>query len=223
MTETPQNAATVSDNPQPPAKTSGLAIVGLILGIVAILGSWIPILNNAAFFIAILGLIFGIIALVSIMKGKSSGKSMAIAAIVVSIVAGGIVLVTQHMFSEAIDEVVKEVDENLDKATGDATDEVLANSLDVQIGTFEATTDEYGFTETKLTVTVTNKLDEKKSFDVTIEAADADGNRMDTDTVYVSDLAPGQSYSEDIFTLVSSDDVEKYQNATFKAIEASEY
>lgn len=223
MDNNQQTPLATHNQAQSASKTSGLAITGLVLGIVGILGSWIPILNNVAFFIAILGLIFGIIGLVVTLKGTRTGKGLAIAAIVISVVAGGVVLATQYMFTKAVDEVSEEVDKELDKMSGGATEDILANSLDVEIGTFEATTDEYNFTETKLPVTVTNKLKEAKSFSVTVEAADTDGNRINTDIVYVDNLAPGQSYSSDIFTLVSSDEVEKYQNATFKVIEASEF
>ena len=46
-------------------RTSGLAIAGFIIAILAILGSWIPIVNNVSFFFAIISLVFGIIGLVA--------------------------------------------------------------------------------------------------------------------------------------------------------------
>ena len=52
-------------------KKSGLATAGLVLGIVGICLSFIPILNNASFFLGILALIFGIISLV---KKTSKGN-----------------------------------------------------------------------------------------------------------------------------------------------------
>ena len=35
--------------------TSAMAIAGLVLGIVALVTSWMPILNNGSFFLALLG------------------------------------------------------------------------------------------------------------------------------------------------------------------------
>ena len=89
----------------PPVKqsTSGLAIAGLVLGIVAALTSFLPIINNASFFIALLGLVLAIAGLVSTRKGKHSGKGIAIAGIVLGIVSAAIVLATQAMYSAAID------------------------------------------------------------------------------------------------------------------------
>ena len=61
-------------------KKSGLGITALVLGIVAIVGSWVPILNNFSAFLAVLGAIFGIIGLVVIAKsnGAKGGKGIAI-------------------------------------------------------------------------------------------------------------------------------------------------
>lgn len=67
--------------------TSGLAVAGLVLGILAILGAFIPLLNILTFPFAILGLILAIIGLLGINKGKHTGKGVAIAGIVLGAVA----------------------------------------------------------------------------------------------------------------------------------------
>ena len=51
-------------------RKSGLAIAGLILAILAILGSWMPIINNVSFLFAVIALVFGIIGFIAIKKGK---------------------------------------------------------------------------------------------------------------------------------------------------------
>lgn len=63
------------------------------------------------------------------------------------------------------------------KATGASTEEVLANDANVELGNFEVTKSSYGVTNTKLTIKVTNKTSEKKSFSFHIEAVDATGER----------------------------------------------
>lgn len=50
--------------------TSGMAIAALVLGILAILTSFLPIINNGSFFLAALGLIFAVVGFVGIRKGK---------------------------------------------------------------------------------------------------------------------------------------------------------
>ncbi len=195
------------------SKKSGLATAGLVLGIIGICTSFIPIVNNASFFLGILAVVFGIIPLI-----KKVSKGKAITALILGVLAVVITLSLQNSWSKSLDEL----SDDLDTMTGGNTQEVLKN-VDVQIGDFEATTDKYGWTETKLTVIITNKSDEKQSFDIEIEAIDADGNRIDTDYIYANDLAAGQSQSFNLFEYVEDDVLEDMKKATFKVFEASMY
>lgn len=195
-------------------KKNGLATVGLVLGIIGVCTSFIPIINNIAFVLGLIGAIFGIIALT-----KKTNKGQAIAGIILCILAAVITINSQKALSNSLNEVSS----TLDKATGSSTEEVLKNDVNVELGKFEAIKDSYGLTDTKLTVRVTNKTSEKKSFNLHIEAVDASGARINEDYVFANDLASGQSQSFDIFTLVTSDKIEAMQNATFKIVEASVY
>lgn len=101
--------------PQAPAAqvskgTSGLGITSLVLGILAILTSFLPIINNGAFILALLGLVFGIAGIISTRKGKKGGKGIAIAGTILNILSLIIVLATQSMYSAAIDEAVDELE-----------------------------------------------------------------------------------------------------------------
>ena len=58
------------------------AIVGLVLGVLAIVMSWMPIINNFAFVIGGIGLVFAIVGLVGVLRGKKAGKGLAIAALI---------------------------------------------------------------------------------------------------------------------------------------------
>lgn len=90
--------------PEPGEKgTSGLAVTGLVLGIVAIATSFMPIINNVSFFIAIVGLILAIVGLVGINKGKKKGKGMAIAGLVLNVIAFVVVLASQAFYSSVLD------------------------------------------------------------------------------------------------------------------------
>lgn len=195
-------------------KKSGLATAGLILGIIGICTSFIPIINNISFVLGLIGAIMGIIALI-----KKMGKNQAIAGIVLCILA---VIITVNS-QKALTDTLNEVSTNLDKATGSSTEEVLKNDVNVELGNFEVTEDNYGLVNTKLTVKVTNKTGEKKSFNLHIEAVDVSGARIDEDYVYANGLASGQSQNFDIFAFVSSDKIDAMKNATFKIVEASVY
>jgi len=194
-------------------KKSGLATAGLILGIIGISTSFIPVINNASFVLGILAFIFGIIRLI-----KKNAKGKAIAAVTLGILSVVITISLQNSWSNALDDLSNE----LDTMSGNNTEEVLKN-VDVNIGEFEVKTDEWGLNETKLTVKITNKTNEKKSFDFTVEAVAEDGSRIETDYIYATDLAAGQSQSFDIFTYVSDDKLKDMKSATFNVVEASMY
>ncbi|RYQ12504.1 hypothetical protein PG2093B_0080 [Bifidobacterium pseudolongum subsp. globosum] len=89
---------------QPPTKMSVCGIIGLVLGVLAIVLSFIPIINNAAAVLGCVGAILGIIAIVGTFRGKKSGKAIAIVGTVLSVLAVVITLSMQASFSKAIDE-----------------------------------------------------------------------------------------------------------------------
>jgi hypothetical protein len=193
---------------------SGFGTTSLVLGIIGICTSFIPIVNNLSF---LLGLIGGIFAIVSLLKKASKGQ--AIAGIILCVLA---IIITVNS-QKALADGLNEVSSNLNKATGASTEEVLKNDVNVELGNFEVTKGSYGITNTKLTVKVTNKTSEKKSFSLHIEAVDSTGTRIDDGYVYANDLGAGQSQNFDIFTLVTSDKVDAMEKATFKIVEASMY
>lgn len=190
---------------------SGLAIAGLVLGIIGVLGSFIPIVNNATFVLTLIGLILSIIGLT-----KSSKKAMAIAAIILSVVAMVTTLGLQAKWSNDLNNVSKKVNKSLDNYSGKSTDKILKNYLAVELGQLQVSTDEYGITNTKLTVSVTNKAKVKKSYELIIEAVDASGNRVMEDYVYANDLAPNQNASYDIFSYIAESKLEAMKAATIK-------
>ena len=192
---------------------SGLTTAGLVLGIVGVCTSFIPIINNISFAMGILSVIFGIVSLV-----KKVGKGKAITAIILGILAVVITVNSQQELSNSLDTVSKD----LDKAVGNNTEEVLKNDVEVSLGKFEVKKEEY-FTDTKLTVKVTNKMAEKKSFSIHIEAIDEKGERIGEDYVYANDLNAGQSQSFDVFEYVESEKIEQMKKAQFKIVEASVY
>lgn len=195
-------------------KKSGLSTAGMVLGIVGIVLSFIPIINNIAFFLGILAVIFGIIGLV-----KKAGKGKAIAGLVLGLLAIVITLAMQSAVSDAIDETSKE----LDKITGNSTEEVLKNDANVTLGNLQITKGEYGLNDTKMVVTVKNITNKKMSYSFHIEAVDADGKRIDEDYVYANDLSAGQTQDFEIFTYIEDSKLDAMRSATFKIIEASAY
>ena len=77
------------------------------------------------------------------------------------------------------------------------------------MGKFEVIKGEYGFNKTKLTVKVTNKTNDKKSFGFHIEAVDSDGSRINEGYVYANDLGAGQSQTTNNITIKSRKGLKK--------------
>lgn len=109
-------------------RKSGLATAALVLGIIGICLSFIPVLNNASFFLGIFAVIFAIVCLV-----KKASKGKAIAGLILGILSVVITLSLQSSWAESLDKVSND----LDNAAGNNTEEILGRDVDVSIGTFE--------------------------------------------------------------------------------------
>lgn len=208
-------------------KKSGLCTAGLVLGIVGVCTSFIPIINNLSFVMGLLAIIFGLISL------KKASLAKWIITVILGVLAIWFTISSQQALSESLNEALEDFSGDMNKISeefnnsmgdlnGDNTESILANDIDVQIGKFEVVKDDY-WDNTKLTVTITNKTSEIKSFSVMIEAIDTDGNRITQETAYANSLNPGQSYSDDLFTFISSDEIEKLKTATFNIVKVSKY
>lgn len=128
--------------------TSGMAIAALVLGILAILTSFLPIINNGSFFLAALGLIFAIVGFVGIRKGKKKGNGIAIAGIVLNVISIIVVLATQSMYSAAIDSATNGPEasvtveaESTESGNSNASASTTDSTTDLAVGTSITTED----------------------------------------------------------------------------------
>lgn len=221
MSNTPANP---NQAPAPAASAtkapkSIAAIAGLILGIIALVLSAMPIINNFAFILGVVGLIFGIVGVVGTRDKKKSGKGMAVASVIIAALACVIVLASQAVYSAALDEAGAQ----LDKATGDATEEILGSEVDVTLGDLTMKKGSYGMVESSMPITVKNLTDESHSYQIQVEAVNASGDRITQDYAYMNDLAAGQSQTVKAFTYVSSDEYDAMKKATVKLVSVSQY
>lgn len=196
---------------------SSLATAALVLGIIGVVLSFIPIINNLAFALGVLALIFAAVALV-----KKKSITTSIVSVVLAVSAIGITLMVQKAAIDALNKAGEEISQSIDNATGNNTEDILKNDLNVELGQFTVTEKDY-VSDSELVITVTNKTAEKSSFSIQIEAVDADGKRLKDETVYANDLGAGQSQDIKAFTLVTSDQYEVLKAATFKIVSVSKY
>ena len=87
-----------------------LGILAIIFGALALLGSWMPIINNFSFILAILALIFGLIGFA---VNRKRPKTLAIIGTVLAVVSIAIVLVTQAIYAKSLKELGKNVEETV--------------------------------------------------------------------------------------------------------------
>ncbi len=198
---------------------SAMAVASLVLGIVALVTSILPIINNLSFVMAILGVVFGIVGIVGISKGKKTGKGLAIAGLVLSVVAFVLVLVMQSAFSAALDEAMEESGMTSASAeTAAAGDTAVSEpqaaeqsepteaAYGVTIDGCRVTEDYEGNPAAVITYTFTNNSDEATSFMVAlypkvfqngVELDTAIGSDWDSNK-YTSDVKPGSSTTVEI-------------------------
>lgn len=110
---TPPTAQPPAQPPiQPPAtapQKKGFAITALVLGIVAIVGSWIPFVSIGSIIIGVVGLAFGIIAIVLAVSNKAAGKVMAIVGASLSLLAIVFGIVSTAAGVAAVDDALGEI------------------------------------------------------------------------------------------------------------------
>jgi hypothetical protein len=219
-----------------PGGGKGFAITALVLAIVALVLSWVPFINNGAALLAVAGVVFGVIALVGALRKGRPGKGMAIAAIVMSVVAFVVVIVTQVAYSRAIDDVFDQIDENvqqLEDADAAAGDPAGAAPVEDPAGAEQGDADDivvvdvaFGQTSYDPTmwwyVAIVENPNPEHVFPFagfTAEAVGADGTILDSSPDYV-DLLPGTTALSGTFLAVGSGTVDHVEIRGPQASEA---
>lgn len=166
-------STTLSNHPSThPAKFVNLAWTALILGIVGVVGSIIPILNNLTAMAAVVGFILGFIATFGTRQGLALiGGALCGLAVVFTVIA------QKHTVAE------------LDKTLGghDPTAMSDVRVLDCTVGR------ESGTMFTHATIRITNSTDRTQSYIATVSMNDASGSRVSEINAFSNSLAGGQS------------------------------
>lgn len=95
--------------PQPPRKSAALAIVALVLGALAFVFSFIPVINVMAFVLALVALACALISLVR----KLGGKAMAIIGLLLAVISFIIALVINVVVVAAIGSAANEASKSI--------------------------------------------------------------------------------------------------------------
>lgn len=203
--------------PPRPKKGKGLALTALLVGILGTCLGLLPVVGMLAAPIAVLGLGFGVVAVVGSIRGVREGRAGAIAGTLLCVLA----LILGSFWIVVILSSFQDRGDSRKSITGQDTDEILRNDLDVQLGQFVFDSDPGK--PGKMVVTLRNKSNKSQSFSVEVEALDANGHRIADDTAFVDVLAPSEVTQRDMFVSVARDRYDAMKKATFKIVEASKY
>lgn len=190
----PSQAPAPAPEPQGEKGSSGMAIAGLVLGIVGIITSFMPIINNVSFFIGLVGLVLAIIGMVGVSKGRKKGRGFAVAGIVLNVLTVVIVIASQMFYSSVIDSMADSVKAKPASSSQAASGDAAAASGDAAVpesafaisidGAREAT-DYEGKRAIVVTYTFTNNSDSDAHFFTDIDAR-AYQNGVELDTTFNS-------------------------------------
>ena len=219
MNTTPQNNQSLGPQTSQPRGAqlsvpgrSGLAIASLVLGIIAIITSLLPIVNNLSFLLAILGVIFGIIGLVGISRGKKRGKGMAIAVLIINVVSFVLVLGSQTLYGQAINGATSQASQSVEQSatseTETASSSDSSSSEGYTISGEQFSEDDYGVRY--IEATLTNSSDKDYEYvQVGYSLYDASGNKVGDAFANTSGLAPGKSWK--LQALVTDETAESFE------------
>ena len=192
--------------------------IAFALGILALLTSIVPIVNNFSFILALIGVVFALVGVIACARGKKRGKGMGIASLIINILALVVVLALQSAWSAAIDEAfdtgttAEQQDVSADEGAADgdaaqAEDDASGNATqsaseyEVTIDSASMTTDYEDNPARVVNYTWTNNSDEATSFAVAfdetcfqngVEREMAIVSDVDTSN-YMNEVQPGSS------------------------------
>jgi hypothetical protein len=96
-------------------------VVGLIVGLIGLMLSWVPIVNTVGFFFALISGILGVVGLVATRSsGKRSARWTAVAALVLTALTIAIVIATQAFYGKVVGDVGKAIESAGPVGTGGA-------------------------------------------------------------------------------------------------------
>lgn len=202
--------------------TVDLALTAFVLGLVALLLSFIPVIRYV-------GAVFALAAVVTAVrelathdpgariqyKGAAArserfarlGRFFAILALAV------VVATTLWGVKEGADDRAKE--------RPGSTGKVLDDDLNVEFGPFTREVDAAGVETMGVEVTLKNKSGERRSFDVVVEGLNADGQRIDSHRLLEHNLIPSEERTVSAFTAVDDATAEALEDATFRVATAT--
>ena len=103
-----------------PSGSNGLATAGFVLGLLGLLGCWIPVLNIVAIILAVLGVVLAGVGLAK-SKRAGAGRGLAIAGLVLGVLAVIFAIIINVAFVGAVDDAVNSASDDAPRSTVDSS------------------------------------------------------------------------------------------------------
>ncbi|WP_448070867.1 DUF4190 domain-containing protein [Georgenia yuyongxinii] len=128
--------------PQPPYPASrpgsGMAIAAFVIGIVALLLAWIPVINVISIVGGIVAVVLGVIAVRKVARGEGGGKGLAVTGIVLA----GLAIIGSILINVVFGAVLTEIDKTVQRELGSASavveEEVAAGDAEAALDAAES-------------------------------------------------------------------------------------
>ncbi|TRW45603.1 OB-fold protein [Georgenia yuyongxinii] len=206
----------VPQPPYPPQRPgSGMAIAAFVIGLVAFLLAWIPIINVVSIVGGIVAVVLGVIAIRKASRGEAGGKGLSIAALVLAALAiiGSILM--NMVFGALVNEVDKSVQGELESASAAIEEDVAAgealenDAADAEVG---GTTDAPGLSQETDVVEAALAVSAQQLIDDLDANALAAANKYEGQWVTVTGTLSNIDASGDYFSLTGSQDDFSFTN-----------
>jgi hypothetical protein len=203
-----------------------LGALSLLCGAMALILAIVPAARLAGAGFCALGLF---LAVTTLRKGRhrgGGGRELAVAGAVLGALAAAGVLASLAAFGSVTKREPVTPDVTVAgpaQSASEVTKRVLEQELGVEIGSFSLALDSTGLMESSLTIHVTNKSNQTKTFDIKLEALGAKGKKLTEDSAYVVNLGAGQTANVAVFKIVNNQLAQQLKNAEFKVTEAVSY
>ena len=147
-----------------------LGILSIVIGTIALILSWVPIVNNFAAVLAVIGVILGLIAFLVNRKHK---KLLAWIGTILSVISFAIVMGTQSMYSNAIDDATGKNDT---QATNDSSSSESSSKETSQSSSSQASSS----SEEDTTFKVGDTVEQRNGMNVKVDSVEyTDGGEYD--------------------------------------------
>ncbi|PWM99482.1 MAG: hypothetical protein DBX96_02425, partial [Propionibacterium sp.] len=201
---------------QTPPRKGNLSMVGLVLGIIAVVAALVP--NAGPPMAMALGLAAIVLGIVGLVKKHGATAIISMAFGVVALVLSVVMTVAvygplKNAAASAANSILASANAGQPAPSADAeTQRALRDDVRVSFGNFTPGTESDW---SSVPVTVTNISQQRQSYNISISAVNANGMEVNADSIYIPDLDAGRATDKIAFKYIDTDKMDAMKSATY--------